>query len=412
MEVPVLSESAADNKSRWDVAREFARSVLGTLNTASDVSNIVAFNSGSWALGGDSLIPATDRNIERLRVGLDGIDLDEGSDSEAAFDVAFRLFRESLDRLGSNANCQNVIIYIGDGGNRPSHGQRPFSLGSKGNKSARCGDFIEKHLDAVESMQRTLELITSRPAIFTFTVAGGDDALARQLACNNGGAWSAIDGNGDPLKSMEAYLQYLALSMRPKDSNSDPILSPTPTDPTTGEGGLRVTFPVFAQPRCEPNGDVETAPGGARLLGVVGRDVTARMLEEEGFSGAGVTALVNDNNKMVRRCNEDYKCDRCQLQAIRGPLSQCPRRLQSAQDVTQCYAFKNTTYVLRKEAKDFNAATEICGELGGRLVELKSEDVSGEQRFLASIAPPDGAWMGLQPVGGRWMWTGSMREID
>eukprot|EP00803_Ostreobium_quekettii_P002620 evm.model.scf_2754.1 EVM.evm.TU.scf_2754.1 scf_2754:7416-9168(-) len=210
---------------------------------------------------------------------------------------------------------------------------------------------------------------------------------------------------------MEAYLQYLALSMRPKDSNSDPILSPTPTDPTTGEGGLRVTFPVFAQPRCEPNGDVETAPGGARLLGVVGRDVTARMLEEEGFSGAGVTALVNDNNKMVRRCNEDYKCDRCQLQAIRGPLSQCPRRLQSAQDVTQCYAFKNTTYVLRKEAKDFNAATEICGELGGRLVELKSEDVSGEQRFLASIAPPDGAWMGLQPVGGRWMWTGSMREV-
>ncbi|CAD7705420.1 unnamed protein product, partial [Ostreobium quekettii] len=98
-----------------------------------------------------------------------------------------------------------IIIHIGDGEDCTKNGDLPCSLresngsddrnvgGSRGpvDENPRYG--IQKNLEAVEARQRILEQWSSRATMFSLTIEGTKNCLARQLACNNGGAWFSLD---------------------------------------------------------------------------------------------------------------------------------------------------------------------------------------------------------------------------
>ena len=96
---------------------------------------------------------------------------------------------------------------------------------------------------------------------------------------------------------------------------------------------------------------------------------------------------------------------------LRGSEGECPNRFWPPAQNRTCYGFENKRYVLEARPADFETARRECEAMGGALVELSAEGGSEEQRFLASIVPPDGAWIGLQPGSAGWTWIGTDRKV-
>eukprot|EP00803_Ostreobium_quekettii_P005590 evm.model.scf_1709.1 EVM.evm.TU.scf_1709.1 scf_1709:6749-8593(+) len=209
---------------------------------------------------------------------------------------------------------------------------------------------------------------------------------------------------------MEAYFQYLAFSMEPGERGlMPPAIFTTLRMEFVGLSTVtNAALPVFVRPKC-PDGSLSR---GKLLLGVVGKDVTLSQLKADGMTEASVKAMITENLGSVRACDESYKYDRCKMQAIRGTEAECTSRVweQSASNV--CHRFMNRHYVLGTQPTQFGIAEEECRTMGGRLAELTLEDGEDQQHFLASIVPPDGAWIGLQPIKNTWTWIGSMRKAE
>eukprot|EP00803_Ostreobium_quekettii_P000993 evm.model.scf_885.1 EVM.evm.TU.scf_885.1 scf_885:144-5811(-) len=213
---------------------------------------------------------------------------------------------------------------------------------------------------------------------------------------------------------MAAYFQYLSFSMELHANVSDVTFSPVYGD----FGGLgdmtTVVCPVFVSPKCS-NGSESSE---RLLLGVVGKDVTLEMLEEEGLRRDELEQKIDENLGKARQCRQHYHYSNCKMQALRKfrarrpSQAQCPASRWTASDPDKCYKFKSKVYLLVGEAVKFEAALQRCSDLGGRLAELGPADPYEQQHFLASIVPPDGAWIGLQPVGRDWVWVGSQRQAQ
>eukprot|EP00803_Ostreobium_quekettii_P005380 evm.model.scf_1018EXC.1 EVM.evm.TU.scf_1018EXC.1 scf_1018EXC:5720-9440(-) len=170
----------------------------------------------------------------------------------------------------------------------------------------------------------------------------------------------------------------------------------TPVIPHWSSWGKKtnVAYPVFVNPRCTEG----TSSERKQLLAVIGKEVTLRVLEEEdGLGEKQVERMINDNIAKTGKCNEDYKYDHCKLQELRGPMSECPARSWNASDAKNCYEFKGVHYVMVAEPTSFDEARQQCKDMGGRLAEPSVDQVKDELHFLASIVPPDGAWIGLRP---------------
>ncbi|CAD7695074.1 unnamed protein product, partial [Ostreobium quekettii] len=315
MATKLFPGAAADSKSRWDVANATVRGILETLDRISDSVNVVAFNGTAAPLVGDALMPAHRKNLWPLTWALDNATLGKGSDYRQAFEVAFDLFEKTFERANIKSSCQNIIIHIGDGIDCVAGSQHACSVTGAGGQEEDAGaprDGIQSILQAVERRQRQLEQVSSRAAIFTLTVRGGEDSLARQLACNNGGVWFRLDGRSEPLNNMAAYFQYLAFSMEShaEQANAPAIFSPLIIDFISIRDATTVVHPVFVQAKCA-NG---TLSRRKVLLGVAGRVVTLRMLEEDGLKESQVKAMIDENLAEVRACNDGYKYSNCTMQ--------------------------------------------------------------------------------------------------
>ncbi|CAD7698690.1 unnamed protein product [Ostreobium quekettii] len=330
-----------------------------------------------------------------------------GSDGSAAFEASFDVLE------GGRTICQNIIIYIGNGRDCALDGDLPCSLrgpqasedqrvgGSQGPGDRRLQNGIQKYLEAVEVRQRALEVSSSRAAVFTLTMNGADDGLARQLACANGGAWFRLDGRGEPLNNMPGYFQFLAFAMEPETARSA-IFTPTRSDFRTLTRRTNVVYPVFVNPRCA-NG---TSSESKRLYAVIAKEVALRELKEDGLGEQQVEIMVDENLRRVRACNGAYKYDTCKLQEMRGPLSECPTRLWHPSGAEKCFAYRGMHYILETAPTDFMRAQQRCKDMGGWLAEPNVDQVNDDLHFLASIVPPDGAWIGLQP-GNPWKFLSS-----
>eukprot|EP00803_Ostreobium_quekettii_P010902 evm.model.scf_276.2 EVM.evm.TU.scf_276.2 scf_276:4684-11230(-) len=223
-------------------------------------------------------------------------------------------------------------------------------------------------------------------------------------------------GRGEPLNNMEGYFQYLALAVeRHLGGANEPVLFSPLYEDASGLGIMTtVSQPIFVNPRCaERNSTV-----GRLLLGIVAKDITLDSLLEAGLTQQMVETMIRESLGSFRRCNEDYKYAHCKMQTIRGAATECPHRLWNASmaETDMCYRFKGRHYLLRAEPKGFLSAAQSCTAIGGRLVELsdEGEGEGDQQHFLASIVPPDGAWIGLRPSAesAGWQWVGSMRQVN
>eukprot|EP00803_Ostreobium_quekettii_P000822 evm.model.scf_2522.1 EVM.evm.TU.scf_2522.1 scf_2522:2291-3532(-) len=114
-----------------------------------------------------------------------------------------------------------------------------------------------------------------------------------------------------------------------------------------------------------------------------------------------VRNMINRNLARVRACNQGYRYGNCKLQEMRGPLSECPARSWRPSGETKCYAYGGRRYVLETQPAGFEAAQRRCKDMGGRLADPSVDQFNEDLHFLASIAPPDGAWVGLKP-GSPW----------
>eukprot|EP00803_Ostreobium_quekettii_P006079 evm.model.scf_1342EXC.3 EVM.evm.TU.scf_1342EXC.3 scf_1342EXC:38101-43684(-) len=208
---------------------------------------------------------------------------------------------------------------------------------------------------------------------------------------------------------MEAYFQYLALSMEPPKGDSTPsaIFTPLTIDYVSLNNVSNVLYPVFVNPPC-PDGSPSE---GKLLLGVVGKDVTLRTLINDGLTEGRVKSMINENLGALRRCDGSYKYSHCELQRLRGTAAECPSNLQYPSGARKCHNFRTKHYFLETEPKQFRVARQQCQALGGRLAELSAEDGGDQQHFLATIVPPDGAWIGLTLVEDEWMWDASMLKV-
>lgn len=94
--------------SRWDKAKETVKKILTTLDNFNDNVNVVVFNSEAWSLQGDTLIEASQENIDALSASLDNISLAVGADNNKAFNKAFDLFEATFRQRKGASICQNV----------------------------------------------------------------------------------------------------------------------------------------------------------------------------------------------------------------------------------------------------------------------------------------------------------------
>ena len=100
------------------------------------------------------------------------------------------------------------------------------------------------------------------------------------------------------------------------------------------------------------------------------------------------------------------------VEVLRKSEGECPHRLQPPPGTRTCYHFAEKYYVLEPQTEEFQVARQQCENMGGVLVEIGPEEPEEEQHFLASIVPPDGAWIGLQPVNKQWLWISSKRKVS
>ena len=372
-------------QSKWDVITGAVNEILDTF-TFADFVNIVTFSDGAHSLWTKSgLARGTVENLEALKQDLAGETPEGQTNFAAAFNEAFGLLsqtcREEPDK--SCSGCQKIILFLTDG--------KDTSM--SGSQSIRPSDMAT----LIDELQDDLVSKTGqRAVIFTYSITQqSDDAILRQIACSNDGAWSLIDLRTDPLDALNSYFSYIAAGRSP----GSPIWI-EPYEDTNGLGTVTtVAMPFYAS---------QTSRNHRVFLGVVGVDVRLETLQERGAAPDEVVGALIDRSEscIVSRTSD------CEMQLFRNALqdrrSLCPD-LHPTSDQTPeatvnetervlCYEFNGVSYRRFSEELPWSQAKSRCEEGGGRLASVGSED---ELAFLANLASRDGSWIGARPSGSR-----------
>ena len=172
-----------------------------------------------------------------------------------------------------------------------------------------------------------------------------------------------------------------------------------------GSGTMNtLAMPVFYQPR-------DTCP--PIHYGVIGADMRIKEYAEEGISAnsPNFEFTVSNWNSDIAECRSVF-VDKCHLQVLREEEGQCVYSLKKREDRV-CYKFKDSIYHIEDdELMSLDEALKYCHDLNGRMI--APQDLE-ERRFLATLIPPDGAWINVtngEEDGFMWKWPdGSTIEI-
>eukprot|EP00210_Caulerpa_lentillifera_P007422 g7093.t1 len=390
----VVKEGSED--TRWDVTTRSVAAMLRTM-TSSDYVNIVTFSDSAKRLGEESsLLKGTYENLEFLRdqindeypVGL--------TNFEAAFEEAFNILINACDEdaeVPHCSNCQKVILFLTDGRDTtgPDH------------ESIEATAILSK----IETYQKTLEKATKkRASIFTFSMGGSsDDSIPRQIACANGGSWSFIDSDTDPLSAMSGYYRFL--------TNLDSDDSPVWVDPYIDAGGqgcvANVAKPVFSSGVRKLDGI---------FLGVVSHTVLLNELEIPGWSYQYILEVYK-NNTVCGALPQNL----CQLQVQRNAHSNdalCVDNISfkstkyanaSSKKESACYRNESHYYKLFFNKVNWYQARRKCEKDGGHLTTIHSFD---ELAFVAGVGSPDGSWIGAHRTdrNSPWKWIDEKQKAE
>lgn len=185
---------------------------------------------------------------------------------------------------------------------------------------------------------------------------------------------------------MQGYLHTIALQVAASFGEDKMAVSEAYYD-DSGLGLMNtLTMPVYYHP-------YENCP--FIQFGVIGVDMTAAFYQREGIVFPG-----EDFNLSVSNWNFDLDCfplereaSVCEMQVIRGSREECVYPLEPFES-SKCYSFMNHTYFINyTNLVPLQAAKDFCAGENGELVAPTERD---EIKFLATIVPPDGAWVDLR----------------
>ena len=372
-----------NKESKWEVTARAVKDILGTF-TIVDFMNIIVFSDEAeplWTLS--DLIRVRAEHLENLRTRVDKVKPGGNTNFTAAFEAAFRILTNADDEEESRSHCHKVILFLTDGVD---------TTGPDG-KSIKPSEMAA----AVNAMQHRLEERTgSRASIFTYSMTrDADDAIPRQLACANNGAWSFIRPNTNTFDALNSYYLYFA------SRRIEMPIWVEPYDDASGLGLLTtVAIPFFAE-GTEESPDV--------FLGVAGHDVG---LHEFEIGGVTSDQALHDIIRRSRQCisAEITPCEQQIYREAQDPLSECPDTVL-AEDIraNSCFTFRDSAYKVFVEEVNWEEAKELCVEDGGQLVSIVDED---ELAFLARLAQTDGSWVGAhRQTGGRFSWIDSEDSV-
>ena len=366
-----------EGATKWELLTAAVYETLDTL-TIADRVNVVVFSDEAKALWTDSgLVRATEENINETKEALKATTPANNTNFSAAFKTVFSLLWDNRCDDGQCSSCQKIILFLTDG--KDTSGWNDESV-----KPSEIANTIDR-------LQRKLwQRKRKRATIFTYSMSeAADDAIPRQIACANGGAWAYVGPRTDPLDSLISYYLYTAAGLRGR--------SPIWIEPYEDASGLGIVTTVAMPFYAKGDSDLDI------FLGVVGHDV---LLEELNQSGASPDDVLHKLIERSAQCGFSQETP-CELQVYRhahddralcvDPLPIVDESAENNETTSSlCYEFRGDYYRGSSERVRWKDAVSKCRSQGGQLVSIEDDD---ELAFVARLASLDGSWIGANKTG-------------
>ena len=386
--------SAKSRRSRLASISEAVQSLLDTLSSMDGV-NLVAYSDRARRRGtGQGLFPGTARNLYLLKSSIQSLHPHGQSNVREGIKLGFKLLLEANRGKGGKRSAshrgQKILVVVTGSTDHRGRDGRPIER--------------ERFLLNVNQLQNALEDASGvRARIFTFSIGDDvEDALLKQIACANDGAWFSVGPNDDAFQILNAYNVFMASTF----AASFPIWTNFRMDPY---GAGRITTVAKSFHFLPNNGQ------NPLLLGVVSHDVRLRDLMVENLT------RVDIEEELVKRSRHHDIVDvnACQLQVYRNVFAQgsicvdTPPPIASKRDkrsrsrkgkrqrirkgreeeTPACVKREGVYYKMFRTRVAWKEAASNCRNDSGVLVSGQSaEDLA----FLAGMASADGTWIGAR----------------
>ena len=355
-----------NGRSRWDVTKRAVLDILSTMTPAQYV-NIIPFSDSAEPLWkGEKLAQGSRGKIKILRSRVEKTFPRGGTHFENAIRAAFRLLTDGCKHRKPCSNCHKVILFLTDGKDT----------------SGVDGESIKpsKMVKVIAKLQHVLKKASGvRASIFTYSIMeDADDAMLRQIACANNGAWSFVGADSNTFDVLNPYYLYFAAG-RPQK----PVwMGPYKNDAGSGKIAT-VSVPFYS--KGTPN--VRKV-----FLGVVGLTIKF----ESKYERSGMTyeevmdVLVSHSSECT-----GGRAKPCEMQVYRvtgDARAQCPDILPDGDEET-CFALNGSFYKRIETRGSWKEARQICRHDGGEILSIRD---ASELAFVSSLASRDGSWIGAQ----------------
>jgi Mg-chelatase subunit ChlD len=284
-----MNNFSSQGQTRLDLAKSAAVSVLNSLAMNNYVS-VVVFGQSAWRIMNDTVVQATQENIDALSEQIMGLSGDGATNFVAAFTEAFDIIDQSRAAQVGSGCSTTAILMLTDG-----------------------TDTVTSTSDIAQTVT---ELVNSRNVgidanLFTYSLgADADQTTTKMIACRTGGVWQHISDGGNLQESMEGYYKYYAAGMFQQSNRTvwvEPYLF------SSGDVlGTTCSTPVYDETMSPP-----------LFLGVVGVDFTLDSLLE---MSASYTEVLDELILESSFC-PSFQLTGCEKQAFRNsvsPESVCP----------------------------------------------------------------------------------------
>jgi hypothetical protein len=241
--------STSTTGDKFKAAKDAAKTVIETL-TVSDRIAVVSFADNATIVtldgvdGNNMLIEASDENKKLLKEKINLIEADGVTNFTNAFDEAFTVLSNSLDRAEhSGQGCSIAVIFLTDG--------------AITDLADEDGTITKRLTDEVINLinNRTAELEGTwgkKITIFAYSFGGepdnNDAEVIKELACAADGIWAHVgDENADDMISVMAdYYKLYATGLGAGEDNEDFVAWVEPyIFASDGKLGTTVSVPVF-----------------------------------------------------------------------------------------------------------------------------------------------------------------------
>jgi len=294
--VMILDASSSMMGPDLAAMKEAAIHVIDTLSSKDRIA-IFPFATRAWDLTVDSevFVKATNKNKEKLKAQIQGLEASGATNTYAAFERAFDNLEIAIEE-GLTVDCNTAIMFATDG------------------KMTHTPGFTEPDVVdyAAQRLLRLEKLLQHTVFMFTYSISEENDervhCFPRKLACASPhGVWSKLTSADSMVESLAEYQKLMSWGLA-HGPNEDLTTWVEPYRFSTQGSTMGVTV---SAPAFDPYGG---------LIGVVGLDLPLSLLEE----AMGTTMTQGNNQTMMElilrstsQCPE-ISLTSCQMEAFRA----------------------------------------------------------------------------------------------